>query len=92
LYSAGYFDEAQMISLGGGKCRKIAFEAICIAGVYGIVNISLLVGPLIRYRKMARETECNDRINIFEGSLDKCLNGGIFLKKSEIGNIYKYSA
>jgi len=92
LYSAGYFDEAQMMSLGGGKCRKIAFEAICIAGVYGIVTISLLVGPLTRYRKMAQETECNDRINIFAGSLNKCLDSGIFLKKSEIGDIYEYRA
>lgn len=80
------------MTIGGRDCRNISVEAVFIAVGYAIVTIYILVGPLTRYRKMAQETECNTEIDIFEGSLEKCLDGGLYLKKSKIGDIYSCRA
>jgi len=88
LYSAGFGDEEQIMCIGDKKFRKISFEAICIVIGFVIATISSIVGPFKRYRKIGQETEQNARINILAGSLEKCINDGIYLKKSEMGEIY----
>jgi len=87
-----YLDDEQTVSIGGREYRRIYSEAVCIAVAYGIMTISLLVGPMIRYRKIARECEGNAPVQILEGSLEKCFDGGIFLSKLEMGDIYETRA
>jgi len=92
VYSSGWVDDERTVMIGGLEIRKVSVEAISIALAYVIVTFLLLLWPLRRYRKIGQETEGNSDIDIFEGSLEKCLDGGIYMKKSEMGDIYETRA
>jgi len=92
VYSSGWVDDERTVMIGGLEIRKVSVEAISIALAYVIVTFLLLLWPLRRYRKIGQETEGNSDIDILEGSLEKCLDGGIYMKKSEMGDIYETRA
>lgn len=80
--------EVREVMVLGRVWQNIHLEAIVLAIIYIIASICVLVGPMRKHRRAARETEELVDIQVMKGSLERCLNEGIYLKRSEMGDIF----